>query len=586
MGEPRPVTSDDDASLVRASLAGDRAAFAAIYDRYADRLHDFCWSMLRNRDEAADVTQDTFLVAAERLPQLRDPERLHPWLYAIARSQVLRRFRARRRLQPAAAMEDLADPAEGPHRAAEQADLQALVWDAAAGLAERDRALLDLHLRQGLDGAELGEAMGVNANHAAVLLHRVRAQVERSIGALLVARLGSEDCDDLRQILTGWDGRFSPLLRKRVARHVDNCEVCDTRRRTVASPVALLSAVPMVGAPVDLRDRVLEQIELIGHQGPTNGSGEGGGEGGGPIPPRPSPPVAAMGAAAAALVLAVGTVIALPTVDGGAGEEPSGFPQPSAVVATPAEAQADPPSPSPSPSAPASAVETASPVPSVNEEASPSNVLPPASPAPEPPAPAPALLALSASTLDLGAGSSSATLGLRNEGGQQLNWTATAGDPWLTVEPPAGTLGADAQADLIVSVDRAALPEGTSEALVTVAGGGRQESLQVLVTQERPPEIGLPVLNPTSIGEAGCRMDSASISVTITDESGVASATARWSGAGSGAAPLVLRNGVWFGRVGPVQARGSVQVIVEAADTRGNRATSTAASLPVLPCVD
>ena len=71
--------------------AGDRGAFAAIYDRYADRLHDFCWSVLRDRDEAADATQDAFLVAAERLGQLRDPERLRPWLYAVARSQALRR---------------------------------------------------------------------------------------------------------------------------------------------------------------------------------------------------------------------------------------------------------------------------------------------------------------------------------------------------------------------------------------------------------------------------------------------------------------------------------------------------------------
>jgi DNA-directed RNA polymerase specialized sigma24 family protein len=72
--------SRSDAELVAAAIAGDRGAFAAIYDRYADRLHDFCWSLLRDRDEAADATQDAFLLAAERLGQLRDPERLRPWL--------------------------------------------------------------------------------------------------------------------------------------------------------------------------------------------------------------------------------------------------------------------------------------------------------------------------------------------------------------------------------------------------------------------------------------------------------------------------------------------------------------------------
>ena len=49
-GRPSRPDARDDAELVRAATAGDRGAFAAIYDRYADRLHDFCWGLLRDRD--------------------------------------------------------------------------------------------------------------------------------------------------------------------------------------------------------------------------------------------------------------------------------------------------------------------------------------------------------------------------------------------------------------------------------------------------------------------------------------------------------------------------------------------------------
>ena len=150
-------------------------------------------------------------------------------------------------------MTDLPDPTAGPEQAAHQADLRELVWNAAAGLSERDRALLDLHLRHGLEGADLGEAIGVEPAHAYVLLTRLRDQVERSLGALLVARLGRADCPDLSRLLTDWDGRFSPLVRKRVARHVDNCETCGAARRKLASPLALLAAVPPMPAPADLR---------------------------------------------------------------------------------------------------------------------------------------------------------------------------------------------------------------------------------------------------------------------------------------------------------------------------------------------
>jgi RNA polymerase sigma factor (sigma-70 family) len=285
---PRP-DARNDAALVRAATAGDRGAFAAIYDRYADRLHDFCWSMLRDRDEAADATQDTFLVAAERLGQLRDPERLRPWLYAVARSQALRRARARTRIAPEEDMTDLPDTASGPEQAALRADLRDLVWNAAAGLSERDRALLDLHLRHGLEGADLGRAIGVEPAHAYVLLTRLRDQVERSLGALLVARLGRADCPELATILTGWDGRFSPLIRKRVARHVDTCEACGAARRKLASPLALLAAVPPMPAPADLRGRVLERVELTGTAGGSGSEGggsgsEGGGSGDGGMP--------------------------------------------------------------------------------------------------------------------------------------------------------------------------------------------------------------------------------------------------------------------------------------------------------------
>ncbi len=263
-----------DAQLVAGVLAGDREAFAAVYDRYADRLHDFCHSVLRDRDEAADAVQDTFVLVAQRLAQLNDPDRLRPWLYAVARSVALRKVRVRQRVV-LDEVEDMADTDPGPDRAAEQVALRDLVWSAAAGLSERDRALLDLHVRQGLDGAELGEAMGVSASHAYVLLTRLRDQVERSLGALLIARQGRKDCIELDALLSDWDGRYSPLMRKRVARHVDSCEVCSDRKRIMVSPFALLAAVPLVAAPLWLRDRVMDQVQLAAYEGdlPADGGG-------------------------------------------------------------------------------------------------------------------------------------------------------------------------------------------------------------------------------------------------------------------------------------------------------------------------
>src|SRR5687768_16666889 len=322
-----------DAELVAGVLAGDREAFAAVYDRYGDRLYDFAHSMLRQREDAEDAVADSFVLVAERLGQLRDPDRLRPWLYAIVRSECLRRLKGRTRVAYGGEEQlvEMADTSITPDAEAEQAMLRDLVWDASAGLADRDRAMLDLHLRQGLEGAELGEAMGVTANNAYVMLNRLRAQVERSLGALLIARLGRDDCDELDGILVDWDGRFSPLIRKRVARHVDDCDICSDRRRAMVSPMTLLSGVPVVAAPLSLRDRVVGDTKLVAYTESST-----------PFLKRRRNQAAAAGAAA---IMIAGTVFLWP----GGADDPDSTPSAASETSTPTAEPTATETPSPTP---------------------------------------------------------------------------------------------------------------------------------------------------------------------------------------------------------------------------------------------
>ena len=88
------------------------AALAGIYHRYAARLHDYCVGLVRDHHTAADCVQDVFCTAAAELPRLRDPDKLRPWLYAIARRTALRALHNRRR-EPA--FDELPDiPSIGP----------------------------------------------------------------------------------------------------------------------------------------------------------------------------------------------------------------------------------------------------------------------------------------------------------------------------------------------------------------------------------------------------------------------------------------------------------------------------------------
>ena len=83
-----------DNEIVAAIVASDLDGLGEAYDKYAARLYGYCWSLLREPADAADAVQDTFVVAAAKVSGLRDPSRLRPWLYAVARNECHRRLRA------------------------------------------------------------------------------------------------------------------------------------------------------------------------------------------------------------------------------------------------------------------------------------------------------------------------------------------------------------------------------------------------------------------------------------------------------------------------------------------------------------
>jgi RNA polymerase sigma factor (sigma-70 family) len=189
---------------------------AAAYDRYAPALYAYCRSLLGEPADADDAVQDTFIIAAAKLGGLRDPGRLRPWLYAVARNECRRRLRSRALSAPLDEAGELTNDTVELGAGAERAELRALVEAVLTGLNPRDREIIELNLRHDLTGRDLAEALGVSVNQAHALTSRARSQFETSLGALLVARTGREACPELAAGLHGWDGQLDVLLRKRV----------------------------------------------------------------------------------------------------------------------------------------------------------------------------------------------------------------------------------------------------------------------------------------------------------------------------------------------------------------------------------
>jgi RNA polymerase sigma factor (sigma-70 family) len=233
-----------DSEVVASIVAGDPRGLAVAYDRYADPLYKYCRTLLSDPADAADAVQDAFVIAASRLDGLRAPDRLRAWLYAVARNEALRIPRSKKGTSALDEAPDVTgDSVEAGHDA-ERADLRALLEDAADGLNPGEREVIELQLRQGLDPAEVATVLGVSRNHAHTLLSRARDQLGTCLAVLLVGRAGRDDCGELDAMLTGWDGRLTVLLRKRVHRHIEHCAVCGARRAFELRPAMLLDLSP------------------------------------------------------------------------------------------------------------------------------------------------------------------------------------------------------------------------------------------------------------------------------------------------------------------------------------------------------
>jgi len=240
----------DDREIVAAIAAGDLAALADAYDRYAESLYGYCYWMLNELTDAADAVQDTFVVAAGKLRGLRDPRKLRPWLYAVARNECHRRLSATE-VGPDEALDDAGDDSD-------RAELRREVRSALSGLAPGEREILELGLRHDLHGADLAAVLGVSRNQAHALGARARGQLEKALGALLVARAGRRACWALDTLLADWDGRLTATMRRRISQHADQCEVCDNRRRGTLRAAALFGMAPLAVLPPWLREDVLE----------------------------------------------------------------------------------------------------------------------------------------------------------------------------------------------------------------------------------------------------------------------------------------------------------------------------------------
>jgi RNA polymerase sigma-70 factor (ECF subfamily) len=86
----------EDGDLIRQAARGKVEAYNLLVSRWEKRVYNYLLRLVRNREDALDLTQDVFLKAYQNLRKLDDPGRFAPWLYRIAHNEAYSMFRKKR----------------------------------------------------------------------------------------------------------------------------------------------------------------------------------------------------------------------------------------------------------------------------------------------------------------------------------------------------------------------------------------------------------------------------------------------------------------------------------------------------------
>jgi DNA-directed RNA polymerase specialized sigma24 family protein len=228
----------DGSEQVRAAVAGDPAAAAALWDAHGPRAYGFCRRVLGDADAAADAAQDAFLLAL----QADSTEDFDVALLRAARQTSFELLAAGRGAgrRPGTGL--------GP---------------AAGRLRPQQRAALALSALDGLSYADIAAVLGVGVEAVPALLARARMRLHDELHgtALAAAAVRSPDCEDVVPLLAAAvDGERDAADAAWADPHVLRCPTCPRTHRAMLEAAATYAAWSSAAPPSWLRNATLADV--------------------------------------------------------------------------------------------------------------------------------------------------------------------------------------------------------------------------------------------------------------------------------------------------------------------------------------
>lgn len=179
-----PEASDE--ALCARVAAGDERAFDQLVERYQARAYRTAWLVLRDADEARDLSQEAFVRLYLSAGRFRGEARFSTWFHRILINLCLdhrRKWRVwRENVEPAEEIERFPASEPDPVDVLGREQAARALWDAVARLSPKQRAALVLMVQEGLETREIAAVLRMSEATVRVHLHRAVAALRKRLG--------------------------------------------------------------------------------------------------------------------------------------------------------------------------------------------------------------------------------------------------------------------------------------------------------------------------------------------------------------------------------------------------------------------
>ena len=189
--EPMVSEAISDAECVRKLQRGETDAFETLIRRHQKTIYNLAYRMLGDYDEAAEISQETFLSAYRAIGNFRGDANFSTWLYRIALNHATTRRKTlttrQQRTVPMENSEPASDPNPGPPESMEKKEIRQRVQQALNRLEPEDAAVILLRDLQDVPYEEVARVLEVPIGTVKSRLHRARQALKSELASYFYA---------------------------------------------------------------------------------------------------------------------------------------------------------------------------------------------------------------------------------------------------------------------------------------------------------------------------------------------------------------------------------------------------------------